>query len=145
MSDATFKFICVGSQVLNDNHFGESYANYPKERNALFNFIVENNIKGVIFLTGDKHYSEVSMRPWHGYNLYDFTCSPLTTPPLPRRLLGAYHNQWRISHTDYAKRNFGRISFSGPKGDRVAKLEVFGRAGRSRRVLNISEHELMRK
>ena len=66
-SDATFKFICMGSQILNDNEHGESYAHYPKERNELLNYIVDNNIKGVIFLTGDKHYAELSKRDWRGW------------------------------------------------------------------------------
>ncbi len=93
MSDATFKFICIGSQVLNDNNFGESYADYPKERNDLFDFIAKNNIKGVIFLTGDKHYAEICKRDWHGYPLYDFTSSPITSPPLPRRIFHAYYKE----------------------------------------------------
>ncbi|HWB62408.1 MAG TPA: alkaline phosphatase D family protein [Chitinophagales bacterium] len=142
LSDATFKFICIGSQVLNDNHFDESYADYPRERNGLFDFIAKNNIKGVIFLTGDKHYSEVCKRNWNGYPLYDFTCSPLTSPPLPRRLFGAYHNQWRIKGTDYPRKNFGKIWVSGPQGNRSLKLEIYGRGGLKKRQLVINQNEL---
>lgn len=144
MSDAVFKFIAVGSQVINDNHFGESYAEYPHERNDLLDFISKNNIKGVVFLTGDKHYSELCKRDWKGYPLYDFTCSPLTTPPLPRRLLGAYHNPHRVDGTDYAKRNFGKISFSGEKGNRNMKIEIYGRSGNKRRTVVLNEKDLMR-
>ncbi len=145
MSDASFKFICVGSQVLNDNHFDESYANYPRERNELFDFIAANNIQGVVFLTGDKHYSEICKRNWNGYPLIDITCSPLTAPPLPRRLLGAYHNQWRINKTDYPLKNFGKISVSGEKGNRIMKMEIFGRAGGKRREYVIHQSELLNK
>ncbi len=145
MSDAVFKFIAIGSQVINDNHFGESYAEYPRERNELLDFISKNNIKGVIFLTGDKHYSELCKRDWNGYPLYDFTCSPLTTPPLPRRLLGAYHNVHRLKGTDYAKRNFGKISFSGDKGNRNMKIEIYGRSGHKRREVVLNEKGMMRK
>ena len=145
MSDAAFKFICIGSQVLNDNNFGESYARYPKERNDLFDFIAKNDIKGVIFLTGDKHYAEICKRDWNGYPLYDFTSSPLTSPPLPRRIFGAYHNQWRIKGTDYGFKNFGKIFVSGNKGDRSLKLQIYGRGGYKKRELNIKETELQRK
>ncbi len=145
MSDASFKFIAIGSQVINDNHFGESYATYPRERNDLLDFIARNNIKGVIFLTGDKHYSELSKRDWKGYPMYDLTCSPLTTPPLPRRLLGAYHNEYRVKGTDYAKRNFGRISFSGEAGNRNMTIDIFGRSGHKRRTVVLNEKEMMRK
>ena len=145
MSDASFKFVAIGSQVLNDNHFGESYAEFMKERNELLDFVADNNIKGVVFLTGDKHYSELSKREWKGYPMYDFTCSPLTFPPLPRRLLGAYKNGNRVPHSDYGKRNFGRISFRGKKGNREMMLEVFSRSGRQRRCIVMNENDLMKK
>ncbi len=145
MSDASFKFICVGSQVLNDNHFGESYARYKRERDDLFDFISHNNIKGVMFLTGDKHYSEICKRDWNGFPLYDFTCSPLTSPALPRRIFGAYHNPWRIKGTDYPLKNFGRISISGEKGNREMKIEIFGRGGYKKREYSINQNDLKRK
>lgn len=147
MSDAAFKFICIGSAVLNDNSLGESYSQYPKERNGLFNFIADNNIKGVMFLSGDKHYSEVSKRYWKGYPLYDFTCSSLTAlpHPLPLKLLGLYHNRWRVRGTEFPFRNFGRISINGEQGNRSLKMEIFGRAGHLQRSLNVDEKELQRK
>jgi len=145
MSDAAFKFVAIGSQVLNDNNFGESYADYSRERKELLDFISKNNIKGVVFLTGDKHYSELSKREWNGYPFYDFTCSPLTFPPLPRRLLGAYHNSYRVKHFDYPRRNFGRISFNGAAGNRNMKIEIFGRGGYKKREIVLNENDLMRK
>ena len=145
LSDATFKFIGIGSQVLNDNHFGESYTEYMLERNELLDFISKNNVKGVIFLTGDKHFSEMSRREWNGYTFYDFTCSPLTCPALPRRLLGAYINHYRVPGFDYAKRNFGRISFSGAKGSRQMKIEIIGRSGKTRRTMVLNENEMIKK
>jgi len=145
-SDATFKFICIGSAVLNDNNVGESYAQYPKERNALFDFIAANNIKGVIFLSGAKHYSEVSKRVWNGYPIYDFTCSSLTAlpHPLPLKLLGFYHNRWRVRGTEFPFRNFGRVSVTGASGNRSLKVEVFGRAGHVQRSLVIDQKELQK-
>lgn len=144
-SDATFKFICMGSQVLNDNEHGESYAHYPKERNNLLDYIVDNDIKGVIFLTGDKHYTEICKRNYNDYPIVDFTCSPLTSPVLPRRLLGAYDNPTRVPGMDYSGHNYGRVSLSGPPGDRVCTLEVHGRHGKKRRELVIHQSELQRK
>lgn len=144
-SDATFKFICMGSQVLNDNGFDESYSDFPRERNDLLDFIADNNIKGVVFLTGDKHYSELCKRNWKGYPMYDFTCSPLTAPPLPRKLLGAYKNQWRVAGTDYARRNFGGITISGNKGERIISLKIYGRAGGKRREIILSQKDFQKQ
>lgn len=145
LSDAAFKFICIGTQVLNDNKFGETYKQYPKEREDLFNFIVKNNIKGVIFLTGDKHYSEICRKEVGGYPIYDFTCSPLTSPVLPRRIFGAYSNATRVPGTDLSRHNYGRISVTGPAGDRTCIIEIHGRYGKKRRELRIPQSELQRK
>ena len=145
LSDATFKFIAIGTQVLNENKFGETYQQYPKERQELFDFITKNNIKGVIFLTGDKHYSEICRKEVGGYPIIDFTCSPLTSPVLPRKLLGAYTNPTRIPGMDYGGHNFGRISISGPVGDRAVTMDIHGRHGKKRRELVIHQSELQRK
>jgi alkaline phosphatase D len=145
MSDATFKFVAVGTQVLNENKFGETYHQYPKEQMELLDFIAKNNIKGVIFLTGDKHYSEICRKEVNGYPIIDFTSSPMTSPPLPRRLLGALKNPTRIPNTDYGRHSYGRISLSGPVGSRKCTIEIYGIAGKKRRELTIDQNELQRK
>ncbi|MBK7149325.1 MAG: alkaline phosphatase family protein [Bacteroidetes bacterium] len=144
-SDASFKFICLGTQILTANAFGETYMDYMKERNELLDFIADNNIKGVVFLTGDKHFSEVSTLKWKGYPMYDITCSPLTSPTLPRRLLGAYKNENRVPKSDFGFKNFGRISLSGEAGNRVAKLEFIDQTGVKKREFTIRAGELQKK
>ena len=144
-SDATFKFVCVGSQVLNDNEHGESYAHYPKERNNLLDYIAANNIKGVIFLTGDKHYAELAKREWKGYTFYDFTSSPITSPVIPRKLLKGFNNPNRIEGTVVYQKNFGKISLTGPAGNRVCKLYLYGKAGHLKWDYTIKSEDMGRK
>ncbi|MBL0310542.1 MAG: alkaline phosphatase family protein [Bacteroidetes bacterium] len=143
-SQATLKWICTGSQVLNDDA-SDSYARYSKERNDLFDFIVDNNITGVVFLSGGQHSAEICKREWNGYPIYEFTSAPLTTLPLPWRMIKAYHNPWRIKGTDFPFRNFGRISVSGPAEERMIKMEFLGRAGKTRKEFHLSEKELQKK
>ena len=145
MSDAIFKFICVGTQVLNENSFGETYLEYARERSELLHYIASNNIKGVIFLTGDKHYTEICSKDWEGYPIYDFTCSPLTSPTLPHHLLGAAANPARIPQSDYWHRNFGQITLSGEVGSRICKMEVFSKSGKKKREVLVGQNELQRK
>lgn len=59
-STAKYKFICVGGQVLSDFAGFENFANYKNERQEIIDFLDENSIKGVIFLTGDRHHSEIT-------------------------------------------------------------------------------------
>jgi alkaline phosphatase D len=141
-SKATFKFLIVGSQVLDDSYWGESYAKYPKERNDLFDFIAANNIKGVILLTGDRHYAELSKRNWKGYTLYDFTSSPLTSVVINYRHVKGYHNTYNVPGSLFYKRNFGKIALSGPAGNRVCKLELYSNVGKRLWSYDIKSSEL---
>ena len=59
-SKASYKFICAGGQVLNDAAVFENYVQFPEERQALLDSLDRYNIKGVVFLTGDRHHSEIS-------------------------------------------------------------------------------------
>ena len=144
-STATFKFLCIGSQVLDDSYYGESYAKYPKERNDLFDFIAEHNIKGVVMLTGDRHYSELSKREWKGYTFYDFTSSPLTSVIINYRHMKGYHNTYNVQGSLIFKRNFGKIGVSGPADNRVCKLELYSNVGKRLYSYNISANELETK
>lgn len=143
-SQAGFKFICTGSQILNDSR-SDSYATYSKERDELFDFIASNNIRGVVFLSGGKHSAEICKRDWKGYPIYEFSSAPLTTLPLPWRMIKAYHNPWRIKGTDYPFRNFGRVNIIGPPEDRTIKMEIIGRAGNTRKEFRVCEKELQKK
>lgn len=142
-STATFKFIASGSTVLDDSYWGESWAKYPRERNALFDFIANHNIKGVIFLSGDRHYAELSKVNWKGYPIYDFTSSPITSPAVSYKFIKKYHNSYAIDSTILYQRNFGKISLSGPAGKRVCTLELYRNGGKCiwTHVINIDELE----
>lgn len=143
-STAAFKFICIGSQVLNDCYYGESYAKYPVERNKLLDFIVDNKIGGVIFLTGDKHYSELSKREWKGYTFYDFTSSPLTSPTVPVKHLKGYYNPYCLPSKGYFKKNYGKLAVTGPVGNRVCRMEIYGKAGVKRWEFNVNQNEILK-
>jgi len=55
-STATFKFLASGSTWNEDGSY-DSFAYFDVEREGLFDFIAEQNITGVIFLSGDIHRS----------------------------------------------------------------------------------------
>ena len=70
----------MGGQFLNPVKAYENYANWEEERTEIINRISEERITGVIFLSGDRHFSEVTKLPRYGsYDLHDFTISPLTS------------------------------------------------------------------
>ncbi len=121
-SHATFKFVMIGGQVLNSAELYENYANLaPEERRTIIDFIVSHQIKNVVFLTGDRHHSEMSVLEREGVKIYDFTASPLTS--------GTHDasnepNVWRVPNSHFAVRNFGMIDISGPRKERKLRFTL---------------------
>lgn len=128
-SKAPFKLVAVGGQVLNTAPVFENYANHHfEERRYLLRRIEEENIKGVVFLSGDRHHTELSRYTNNrGNTVYDLTISPLTS--------GSHDasneaNEWRVGGTQVGTQNFGIMTFSGPRGKRMIKIEVRDTAGK---------------
>lgn len=140
-SAATFKIIAVGSQVLNPVSPFDKWQDFPAEYDELMQFIKEYKINGVIFLTGDRHHSEIIKveRP-NTYPLYDITVSPLTSGT--HTFGGAEkNNPYRVLGID-EKQNYARFSFSGKRNDRKLTVEFFGVKGEALGTWSISEKEL---
>ncbi|MGV3638503.1 MAG: alkaline phosphatase D family protein [Flavobacteriales bacterium] len=126
-SDASFKCVAVGSQVLNTSGVFENYSSVPKEREELLRRIEEEGIKGVVFLTGDRHFTELSaLKLKDGRTLYDLTTSPLTSGPYAPK----EQNDLRVEGTVVAERNFSMIGVSGAKGARTMTIRVFDGTGK---------------
>jgi alkaline phosphatase D len=120
-------FIATGGQFLSrrTSPGSEDHHRYQAERAEIIDFIRANRIGGVVFLTGDVHYSEVLRRDdLVPYPLYEFTSSSLTagahTRPLPDdpgRVLAVQRN------------NYCRIAVSGPPVSRSLVYTVHDETG----------------
>ena len=140
-STATFKIITTGTQMLNPVSPYNCFRRYPAEYNALLNFIDEQKIPGVVFLTGDRHHSEViELKGKIGYPLYDITVSPLTSGTHvisgPETV-----NPYRVFKLDQ-KQNYAKISVSGKLGDRNMKVAFFDAHGKDLGEWNVSSATL---
>lgn len=131
-SKAAFKFVMVGGQVLNDAALYENLsAISPHERDSLLAWIAAEEIEHVIFLTGDRHHSELSMLELTSpkgkkIKVYDWTVSPLTS--------GVHSaeneaNTLRVSGSYFAVRNFGLLNITGERKKRVLQLQIFDYKG----------------
>lgn len=77
-SRARLKIVAVGVQVLADYHRYDGFLHYSWERKRLLDWIRSRRIEGVVFVSGDRHLSEL-MR-WDrsaAYPLYELTASPV--------------------------------------------------------------------
>lgn len=104
---AEIRLIGSGIQIVPEAAGQETWSNLPHERQRLFDVIAETKAEGVIFLSGDRHWSEFSRVTENApYPLYDFTSSSLNQIH-PRGT--PTENRFRVSETTYHKENFGEI------------------------------------
>lgn len=115
---------------------------YVLEQEALIKFIQEEQIEGVLFITGDRHHSEISRRKLNdGYYLYDIVNSSLTAG---LHTLSDYEN----TNPDLLKdktvnqNNYTRFSVSGNAKERILKLEFKDVKGMVLKEWQLSENEL---
>jgi alkaline phosphatase D len=127
-SKASFKLVAVGSQVLSSVADFENYANYQEEREYLLKEIAENKIKNVIFLTGDRHFAELSQLTLaNEIRVLDITSSPLTSRPYSNN---KEINSNRVEGTFLGEQNFAQLSFSGKNGERTLNLDLKNKTGK---------------
>lgn len=130
-SKASFKLLVVGGQVLNSAAVFENYENYKTEKELLLNEIAANKIKGVLFISGDRHFSELSeLKRANTYSLFDWTVSPLTSGHGNLEKVAKEDNQNRVAGSLFAQHAFGTVSFSGDKENRQMKLTLFDNEGK---------------
>ncbi len=127
-SKATFKMVVMGGQLLTTYANFETYINQcPEERAYILRRIEEEGFKNVIFLSGDRHMSELSkVTNAKGFDIYDFTVSPFTAGVRT----GAEVNLNRVDGTLVQQHNFGTLDFSGPVKERKVTLKVFDADGK---------------
>jgi alkaline phosphatase D len=127
-SQAPFKLIAIGGQFLNSAEVFENYSNYTEERRHILQAIEKENIRGVVFLTGDRHCGELSFMPLQKENgIYDLTVSPLTSRAFD---MSKEENRWRVENTISGVRHFATLSFTGKKKHRVLTMNVFDSNGK---------------
>jgi alkaline phosphatase D len=123
---ARIRVIVSSVQVLAEHHGWESWANFPEEQKRLFRLIKKTGAEGVLFISGDRHFSELSVRFMENlYPLFDLTSSglnrifPAKAPNENRYRNGKY----------YLKENFGMISIDWSRPDPLILLRIYDEAG----------------
>ena len=130
-SNAKFKFIVLGGQFLTTGGAYEVFTNfgYSKERTEIIEFIYKQNIKNVIFLTGDRHHSEISvLKNRYKPTIYDITTSPFTSHHASENKDEV--NSLRIKGSLINQRNFSVLSISGTNNKRILKINFYDSDGK---------------
>ena len=130
-SKAKFKFVVLGGQFLNTARNFETYSNhgFDKERQAIIDFIYKEQLKNVIFLTGDRHLTEIALLDQGKKfpKIWDVTVSPFTSGPNEHGR--EEKNALRVPKTLIMERNFAIFKVEGEGKDRHIKIDFYNEKG----------------
>ena len=140
---ARLRLVVSGIQVLSEHHGWEAWANFPREQERLFDLLRRTRAEGVVFLSGDRHFAEISRRQEPGlYPLYDITSSGLN-----RRFPEDYvnPNRYRLEGPRlgaYLLENFGEIEVDWENPDPVLRVRIADTGEQTRLAVDIPLSEL---
>jgi len=136
---AEVRIIASSIQCVAEAAGQEAWANLPRERQRLFDLIAETKADGVLIVSGDRHWAELSVeREAAPYAIYDLTSSSFNqlhargTPTV---------NKHRALPTTYHRENFGRINIDWQQADPQLTLQVLDIEGKPviEKALRLSE------
>ena len=138
LEPADVRIIASSMQIIADEKGMESWGNAPHERERLYDLIKSTDAKGVLFISGDVHFSEISKTDDGPYPLYDFTSSGLTNSHAE---WAAAINTHRASKIAYAKPTFGliRIDWETPTPTIILQARGVNGDVEFKKSINLSE------
>jgi alkaline phosphatase D len=130
----SFYIIASGIQFISEDHDYEKWANFPQERQRLFDLIIEKQAKGALLLSGDRHIAEISSQQVEGLNypLVDVTSSGLThvwenAPQEPNQhRMGKLVNELNYGLLKIEETKNGLRVVSEIRGENQNLLQIFG-------------------
>jgi alkaline phosphatase D len=118
---AAIKLIASSLQLLPDFTGWESWANFPEDRNRLFALIKKHKVNGVIIISGDTHWGEISNYSQElDYPLIEMTSSGLT-----ERWKQVSPNKHRVGNFTHEV-NYGDLSIDWQQADPSISLSLKG-------------------
>ena len=131
---ARLRIIGSSIQLIAAEHKFERWALFPKERERFLNVLRQYKAEGVMIISGDRHFAEISVLPGTspsglGYPLYDVTSSSLNSP-LPPRFMGEEPNRYR-QEKRFAAATFGWIEIDWAAPSPKIKLQIRDISGRA--------------
>ncbi len=127
---AEVRLIASSIQFVSEFSGGEAWANLPHEKRRMLELLHASQAKGVLFISGDRHWSELSrLESPTSYPLYELTASAMTVPhprgtPTP--------NTYRAIPATYHQENVGQLQIDWDAPDPVLTFKLIDVAGEPR-------------
>jgi alkaline phosphatase D len=124
---ADLRIVCSSIQFGHEYNGWESWTNLPREQDRMIKLVADNQANGVIFISGDVHWAEISKREFEGqYPLYDVTASGLT-----EEWYNVEPNKFRVGEA-YRENHFGMIEIDWEAADPSIGFKIIGLDGKSK-------------
>ena len=127
---ADYRIICSSTQFGISYNGYEAWANFPHEQLKMLRLIEETNANGVVFISGDVHYAEIStLSTLSLYPIYDITSSGLTqtwhfATPNKNRIEGPFMgNNYGILNID-TMNDVLKVEIQNSDGQAVISKEI---------------------
>jgi alkaline phosphatase D len=102
---AEIRLVVSSTQVIPNQKGMDEWGNFPLERQRLFDLINSTNAAGVILLSGNVHFAELSKNSETPYPLYELTSSGMTHV---EERYGKAVNSYRVAGP-FIEHNFGLV------------------------------------
>jgi alkaline phosphatase D len=135
LKKADLRIIASSNQFSHEYNGWESWTNVPYEQQKFVDLIAKTKANGVIFLSGDVHWGEISKMPTDKtYPIFDITSSGITeTWP------NTEPNKYRIGPV-IPQNNIGRIKFFYNQKDPTIEMELIDIKGVvNKQLIRLSE------
>lgn len=118
---AAIKLIASSLQLLPDFTGWESWANFPEDRNRLLALIKKHKVNGVVIISGDTHWGEISR---YEQNL-DYPLIEMTSSGLTEKWKDVSPNKHRVGKFTHDV-NYGDLSIDWQQTDPAISLKLKG-------------------
>ena len=118
---AAIKLIASSLQLSPDFTGWESWANFPEDRNRLFALIKKHKVNGVVIISGDTHWGEISK---YQQNL-DYPLIEMTSSGLTEKWKDVSPNKHRVGNYTHNV-NYGDLSIDWQQTDPTISLKLKG-------------------
>ncbi len=120
---AELRLLVSSIQCIASDAGQESWSNLPRERQRLFDLIKRTHAHGVVLLSGDRHWSELSRldKSFVGYPLYELTSSSFNQVH-PRG--SPTENLFRADSKTYHQPNYGLVLVDWSQSPVEVQLEI---------------------
>lgn len=124
---AEIRIIASSIQCVSESAGQETWSNLPAERQRLFDLIASSRANGVMIISGDRHWAELSATTDSTpYPIYDLTSSSFN---VPHGRGTPTINKYRSDPNTYHQSNFGAIEIDWKLDDPQVTLRVLDMQG----------------